>query len=493
VLGLSSARDLSSLGKAPIRPDQPSGVDVHYDPLFDQLQTEIDRSALPSLAGVVDWEKVVALGADILSQKSKDLQVAGYLAVGLIHTRGIDGLALSLKIFRDLLEHHGAGLFPQRPRGRLRSIEWWLEKSEVALRLSEDTIFDAVQMDLMEENLYKVGQLLEELLPDAPSLQVLSGFLQRAARSKSTDNLKTTDNPETTDNLKTTDNLETVVAAAKAEEPMAEKQEIEPAMAEHRAAAQFDALGAVEAGLQRLQEAAAFLRDQDIANPLAYRFSRMAAWLGVTELPTSNDGLTLLAPPNCQLKNQLSELQHGGDARFLLQAVEGQLSQHIFWLDLNRLAAEALSGLGAGQAAAVVGQETALLLQRLPGLDRLAFADGTSFAGEETRHWLTKFQLCGRSSTIISPRITAANSQLEQNVSMSSEMDTARALIDEGQAVEALNLLQERLQNGKSERERLQWRLAFSRVLIDAGQTRFAIPILQHVVSDIWRTIQMPP
>ena len=495
--------DLSALGKEPIHPDQPSGSDVRYDPLFDQLQAEIDRTSLPSVVGAVDWEKVVRLAAEVLSRKSKDLLVAGSLAVGLIHTRRLDGLAIALKIYRDLIEHHASGLFPERQRGRLRSVEWWLEKSETALKSLEGSAIDPAQLALMEENLEKLGELLDDLLPEAPSLLVLHNFLQSSVQSPGTGQSPETgqspgtvrspvdEQPPGTMHLHGADNagsasLDTdpppVIATAQAS-GAARREAVTGA--EGAVASLRNDGAAVEEGLRFLSEYASLLRDQDLADPFSYRFARQAAWLGVAGLPPANAGRTLLPAPGSQLRNRLAELRRGGDSTALLKAVEGQLGQFIFWLDLNRLAAEALAELGAAQAAvAAIGRETSFLLQRLPGLDELAFADGTPFADADTREWLKRL-LPGGKGRMFAPPVETAGTRSEAVSLIDMEIEAASALIGEGKLIEAVDLLQERIKSCSSGRERLLWRLALSRVLLDAEQARFALPHLEQVICDI--------
>ncbi len=53
------------------------------------------------------------------------------------------------------------------------------------------------------------------------------------------------------------------------------------------------------------------------------------------------------------------------------------------------------SGAGEGgrtveQMTAVIRQDLALLLERLPGLENLAWNDGTPFADEVTRNWIAQ-------------------------------------------------------------------------------------------------------
>ena len=48
--------DIHSLGKEPIQQDQPAGLDVRYEPEFEQLQAEIDKLSMPSASGGTDWK-----------------------------------------------------------------------------------------------------------------------------------------------------------------------------------------------------------------------------------------------------------------------------------------------------------------------------------------------------------------------------------------------------------------------------------------------------
>jgi type VI secretion system protein VasJ len=461
--------DLTMLGKDPIHHDQPCGSDMRDDQDFEQLQAEVDRISLPSVAGAVDWEKVVGLASEILARKSKDLRVAGYLSVGLIHIRKLEGLAIALKIYGDLLAY-GTGIFPERQRARLRSVEWWLEKSEMALHALDDCPIDADQLVSMQEDLEKIAQLLGELLPEAPSLQTLQRFLQRAAQS-----------PPPND-------PEQMVPCAEEDAPLVAFQEPIPAVVDQFVPTEFDAAKAIEEQLHSLRETATKLRQQDPANPHSYRFSRQACWMGVLDLPPAKAGRTLLVSPSCEAREQLARLRHGGDSISMLHAVESRLDQFIFWLDLNLLATEALANMGGAQAAvAAVKQESSFLLQRLPGLDELCFADGSPFAGAETRHWLKTILPRREENKAADYSQNSEGRQQELDVLLQKELNAAGALINEGKLAEGIDRFQERLKSNSSERERFRWRLALSRLLMDAEQTRFALPHLEQVVTDIDR------
>ena len=162
--------DLLSLGKIPISSDQPTGLDVRYDPDFEELQAEIDKLSSPSAAGGMDWNKVTSLSSAILTRKSKDILVASYLAVAQIHTSQMEGMAVGLQIYHDLLATFWEDLYPpkKRMRGRLGAIEWWLEKTETVLKVLKPGPLPPEEIERLKENLRQIDTCLSDYLEDPP-------------------------------------------------------------------------------------------------------------------------------------------------------------------------------------------------------------------------------------------------------------------------------------------------------------------------------------
>ena len=129
--------DLWTVGKNPISSEQPAGSDMTYEPEYEELQT-----ALNTLSSR-DWDKVVQLASEILTTKSKDLWAASALGVALIHTHRAEGLAIGLRVYRDLLTDFWNDLYPPkaRMRKRIRTIEWWVEKTGAALKSLESVSY----------------------------------------------------------------------------------------------------------------------------------------------------------------------------------------------------------------------------------------------------------------------------------------------------------------------------------------------------------------
>lgn len=477
IIGTEYAMDLSEVGRLPISSDRPAGSDIRYDPAFDDLQTEVDKLSSPALAGSVDWEKVCRFAADILTNKSKDLLVASYLSVALIHTRGSDGFAMGLKLYLDMMERFWEELFPSkvRLRGRVRAVEWWVEKADTALAHAPELSFPPAQTALIRGNLNRPDIFVSEHLENAPSLAAVKDRFSSPASAG--------EGPCRHES-----------GAADAGQSPDGHSPTPPSHGEAQEVSRYcvsprEVREEVNEGLRLLREAASQLFQRDPAAPVAYRLSRNAAWCGIEELPPVTNGRTRITPPATVEKNLLSDLRNRSDAEALLKAAEARLPQYIFWLDLNRLTVEALSRLGNrfGKAQEAVCQETACLLHRFPGLEELAFSDGTPFATPETRQWLEGIVF--RGTACLEPLATTdervAEGALEAAIAQGiAEMQVQ---VRQGKLVEAMEEMQRRLRGCTSKRERFFWRLELAGMLTNAGRSRLALPHLDQVLRDMER------
>ena len=369
--------ELADLGKQPIRPEQPAGDDVRYDPLYEELVAEVDKFSSPSASGAVDWDKVVRLSSDILAQKSKDLLVASYLAIALIQTKKFEGVEIGSRIYRDLIEGHWDALFPAkaRMRGRVAAIEWWAEKAESVLEQLPKGPFAEERINALNENLQKVDQLLSEVLEEAPSIRPLldfAGSLEAIAPPPEPKPASSAARPPE-GSLGTPGAGPSVLRVEEGPVGITSPETAFPVL---------------EKALGDISRVAEYYREESLPNPAAYRLARVAAWSAVESLPPSEDGRTNLPPPYAA--DSLRGLLGEGKDEALVRGAERNLAENIFWLDLNFWSSEALARMGEGYeaAAGAVRLETALLLRRLPGLEDLKFSDGTPFAADDTREWL---------------------------------------------------------------------------------------------------------
>jgi type VI secretion system protein VasJ len=479
-IGTEFSMDLSELGRLPVSTDKPTGSDIRYDPGFDELQTEVDKLSSPALAGSVNWEKVCRFASDILMHKSKDLLVASYLAVALIHTRGNDGFAIGLKVYQDLMDRYWDDLYPprMRMRGRVRAVEWWVEKSETVLKSTGDLSFPADQLTLVKENLNKLDIFLGEHLENAPSLAALKDYFNGM-----TDPAEAPVRSDSTLRSIAAIEDEQPPVQSTIREPKHETDAIAPVITSHQ-----EADTALNDGLKKIREAAFYLSQRDPSGPHAYRLTRKAAWYSVEELPPAISGRTKIPPPAAAEKTLLFDLRNKSDAEALLKAAEARLPQYIFWIDLNRLSAEALSRLGSRyeKAHEAVCQETAFLLHRMPGLEELSFSDGTPFATPETKQWLEG--IIFRNTPCGDP-IPVAESACDDLIetAINKNIEEIQLLIRKGKLIEAMEETQRKLRDCTSQRERLLWRMSLAQMLVNVGKPKLALPHLDQVLRDIDR------
>ncbi|MHB1024441.1 MAG: type VI secretion system protein TssA [Desulfobacteria bacterium] len=463
--------ELADLGKQPIRPDQPAGDDVRYDPLYEELLAEVDKFSSPSASGAVDWNKVVKLSSDILSQKSKDLLVASYLAIALIQTKKFEGVEIGSRIYRDLIECHWDALFPAkaRMRGRIAAIEWWAEKAEGVLEQLPKGPFAEERINALNEDLQKVDQLLSEYLEEAPSIRPLLDFVGTLEAIVPPPEPKAPEpKPVSAASPPPEGSLGTLGAEQSA--PRVEEGPVEITSPE-------TAYAVLEKALGDVARVADYIREERLSNPAAFRLARAAAWSAVESLPPSEDGRTILPPP--YTGDSLRGLLGEGQDEALVRGAEQNLVENIFWLDLNFWTSEALVRMGEGYevAAEAVRGETALLLRRLPGLEDLKFSDGTPFAADDTREWLKGLSMGGGGSAEGSAGAAADPA--------AKGARQAREWIAEGRTAEAVRKMQQGVRGAGSRKEAFQWRVALCRLLVETPEARHALPHIDEILKEI--------
>jgi len=121
----------------PISADSPCGSSLRYEGTYDRIR-EARREDDPSLP-MGDWETnlkvsdvslVERLCVEALSKKSKDLQIAAWLAEAWLRKLRFQGLAWGLSVFAQLVErYYSSGLFPalgddDDPTARVALVEW---------------------------------------------------------------------------------------------------------------------------------------------------------------------------------------------------------------------------------------------------------------------------------------------------------------------------------------------------------------------------------
>lgn len=473
--------EINSLGKNPIQPDQPAGSDVRYGPEFEQLQAEIDKLTMPSALGGINWEKVSDLAASILAKQSKDLLVAGYLAVSQIYVRQIEGLADGLTVIHDMLENFWDDLFPpkKRLRGRSGAIEWWIEKTENALKGIRPDTDAGEKRSAISTTLTQIDSLLVQHLPDPPMLRPIETALENifsiAGETAVVQAAPTDEQPQS--------------EPEPAAKPEPRQEPAGPSAAPDQGAfeTEQDAQKIISSVMQKMRQAATTLLEYNPTNTMAYRYQRIAAWSAVSSLPPEADGKTQIMPPPPHVRQSLLKLKENGNWEALIISAEQQLSRFIFWFDMNRLVAEALISLGDDYRSAheEVCQDTAFFIRRFPSLAGMSFSDGTPFADSETRQWLNDISFGATlvAETAVSKAGTIGDS--DENNRRADVLADAKVLMKKKKLLNAVQLLHNELKNCVSQQEALMWRLELCRMLMASKLTDMALPHLDLILKDI--------
>ena len=200
-------------------------------------------------------------------------------------------------------------------------------------------------------------------------------------------------------------------------------------------------------------------------------------WDTVNELPPLNaSGLTRLVPPKPDHRAHLKRLYLQQSWFELLELSDSLLAQAVnhLWLDLQWYTWQALSKLDSDSVRAdIICCDLKGLLSRLPGLEALAFNDGTPFADEVTIGWINEKVLDALPGWQGEPA-AAGNPERDEIFTLEPEV-LARA--DSEGIDAALSWLQAR-PGFETPRDRWLMRLLMARVTEQYGKNEMALHLL---------------
>ena len=103
----------------PIAGDNPSGENLRYTPVYDDIQEArraddlLDQGDWQHEVKESDWNAVFSLSVDALTNKTKDLQIAAWLLESLTVIRGFDGVNQGLTIIKEFINNFWDTLYPE--------------------------------------------------------------------------------------------------------------------------------------------------------------------------------------------------------------------------------------------------------------------------------------------------------------------------------------------------------------------------------------------
>lgn len=135
----------------PISEDNPAGENLQYSGLHDEIREarradeNLEQGDWKRDLKVADWRAVFHLSTQALTDKTKDLQIAAWLAEALVKVHGLAGLRDSLKLMRGLHEQFWESVYPEIDEedldARANALAW-MDK-QVAIAIKSVQITDA--------------------------------------------------------------------------------------------------------------------------------------------------------------------------------------------------------------------------------------------------------------------------------------------------------------------------------------------------------------
>ena len=520
----------------PITPAKPGGEDLRYDPIYEQIkQARIEEDDLPT----GDWERarktadyalVVKLATDVLSKRSKDLQVAAWLTEALLKREGFVGLRSGLDLLAAMITGLWDHLYPEAEDDdlefRAAPVDWVGKYLVVPIRLTpinvaghsmqqyrdsrtiiyEKDAFTTDEKDAREQAIQS-GRLVPEKFDEAFAATSKAWYRELIGEiDKSLQSLEKLDAiardkfgsyaPRVSPMQDAMLEVRQVAAQL-----LTQKLELDPDPIPEPDVSLYADPGSGGGGAttisvvptsrpdaeSRIAAAARFLRAEKPTDPAAYLLLRGFRW---GELRSGNGEVNpkLLAAPPTELRARLRGLLL--DARWpeLLEAGEDVMATPFGrgWLDLQRYILTACNALGGDYeqvGKSIHGALRGLLLD-LPQLPTLVLMDDTPTANTETIGWLREQQLLSTDdATASTPAFpsTTPNGRSAGHAVFLRAMEKVRS----GEPEQGIDLLIKQALQERSARDRFLRKSEAAQIMVDIGRDAIALPILEDLLREI--------
>jgi type VI secretion system protein ImpA len=538
----------------PIEGPNPSGANLRYDPVYDKIKearreesqpppgmTEQDRK-------VADNPQVIRLTTELLTTKTKDLQLGAWLTEALLKQRGFGGLKDGLALCAGLVEKFWDTVYPEIEDGDVESrgapLGFVGVKLDVPLKLvpvvekAKYTVLDYQQArDLGYEDqaktddakkkragLVKEGKLTPEAFDKvfeetpkkfyAQAEKDLDGCLENLTRLKKICDEKFGNDGPTFGPLQSVlEGSRHQIHAFLQKKREKEPDPVEPvasvdapAGTEGEAAAGADpvrtgVLISLESSsepadrldaIKAVAQAAAYLRRREPQSPASYLMLRGLRWGELRAAIEQADPTKLEAPPT-ELRRHLKKLLLDKKYDELLDAAENAMALPCgrAWLDMQRFVVEACEALGNDyeSIARAIRSELKALVTDIPQLLDATLMDETPAANAETRAWLVSLsQAPAAAGAADGAAAKAASSNGYGSRWPGQPTDAYFAALQalrEGQERKAFEILQQDIGRRRSGRERFRRRMQLVEICASTNKANVAQPILDDLAAAI--------
>src|SRR5215469_17856547 len=527
----------------PISESAPCGENLRYSPVYLKIN-EARREENDLVTGqskTVDYAVVIRLAEDALATKSKDLQLAAWMAEGLTSQQGFAGLRDGLSLCLGLLERFWEGLYPEIEDGdaelRAAPLEGMSRRLEHAVRSVklvnegyntyeyqdsrsvgyENQVNSDKERETRERKLAE-GKLDPELFDKAflatPKAYYLQAERDLDASLKTLEDIQRISEDKFGDDAPSfgkfkgaMEEVRRVVHTLLQKKRETEPDPIEPSQPEASAAVGAGSAAATTPAVtatagasilsfstetpERRQaiaavcSTAAFLRQRDPLSPAPYLMLRGLRWGELRAAIEKGDATALEAPPT-ELRRTLKALSIDRKWEQLLEAAETAMALPCSraWLDLQRAVVEACSNLGPQYAAIsqAICSELRALLRDFPQLFSATLMDDTPAANVETQTWLREVV---RDEPSQSPAVPDDASEETNGWPKRSvhAFQRAQDALKAGQEQKAFDIMRREIASQVSGRGRFLQKLRLVELCISAGKEDVAQILLDDITA----------
>jgi len=537
----------------PIEGPNPSGVNLRYEPIYDKIKEarrEEDQPP-PGMAErdrkVADNPLVIKLTRDVLTNKTKDLQLAAWLTEALLKQQGFAGLKDGLALCFGLTEKFWDTIYPELEDGDAQArgapLGFVGTRLEIPLKLVpvvEKANYSFIDYQQTREvgyedqaktddakkkraQLIKDGKLAPEMFDRAfeetpkkfyaQAEKDLDQCLETLTQLKESCDSKFAEDGPSFGPLRTALEATRHIILQKKREKEPDPVEVAPvqpgADAGAGVAGGSAAVGPVRVGVllsvetsseppdrldavRKIAEAAAFLRRREPRSPASYLMLRGLRWGELRAAVDRADPTQFEAPPT-ELRKHLKRLALDKKYEELLEAAESAMALPCSraWLDLQRIVVEACDALGSEYEAIAraIRSELKALISDYPQLLDSTLMDDTPAANVETRAWLNGLTQSG--APLDAAGATPSNASGRNGFAprwpgqAPDVYAAALQALREGQERKAFEILQQDIGRLRSGRERFRRKMQLVEMCISTNKQTIAQPILDDLAAMI--------
>ena len=539
----------------PIPGENPGGTNLRYDPVYDKIREarradeELQLSEEASKRDVwarsakkSDFLLVTKLCTEVLSNKSKDLQIAAWLTEALLAQERIPGLTQGLGLLRGLLENFWDTVHPEIEDGdsemRAGPVAWVGGRLDVAIRRvpltkskldwfrfqesrrvgyeadaqGNDAKMAARQAAIEEKKC--TGEEFDEAVKNTGESFYRQLTSDLAAAMESAASLETLCDekfgqsaPSFANIRKALEDLQDCVHEfwKPAEETQPEPEPLAEEPGEISASESTGAGGAAaaparkrapsaeptdpEEAVRSVAVLARYLRAANPASPVPYLVLRGLRWGELRANGSSLDPSQLDCPPS-ETRQSLKKFAAEGQWAEALETAETAMSLPCgrSWLDLQRYAVRACENLGYDAVAAAIRAELRALLTDYPDLACACLSDDTPAANAETQSWIHESILPPPPPPEAAPAPPPVAVATTNNGTAKPDVnERAQEALRAGRIQEAVEILSAEIGQERSGRGRFFRKVQLAALCLSAKREVIAHPILAELAEEIER------